>query len=661
MFFKNNSKNKPNISYIILIFTALISIIGALIYRFYALNLLGILITAVLASITLIWLKKLGALDIPVNYSENNDFNDELGDKQTETTSYKRPWLYLILYLLAAAMTITFLLKARTDHYLISPWEVVSSWFFVVYGAASIILAIKIRQGLYTKIQIYLLSFHYLLSASVAIIVYRLGYGFDPIIHQASVNYINAHGFIPPKTLYYIGQYALEIFGHKIFQIPIAWLDYLLVPLLAAIFIPESLKQFLLSFRPARLKNSYLLILFLPILSFPPFIITTPQSLAYLFLILTILWTIIISQKTEAQISIWLGPILLSLATFCIHPLAGIPAILFWSLSFVKNQDNFKTGIKLVAEYKKLLLPIILLLSAIGLPMAFYFNNKLGFVWQWPWPKNLINLSLPNQENFVLNFLYLYDRNWSLIIIILIILALWLAVKNKRHELWSSGMMFGTLLLSYIASKQLDFSFLINYEQSDYPNRILTLIIIFSLPALIYLLKILIDKISQQEKISRIIWLIFGVISLSAALYLSYPRRDNYFNSRGFSTSKFDEEAVALIELQSSKPYIVLANQAVSAAALRQFGFERYLSNGLYFYPLPTSSPLYEYYLKMVYEKPMRETMLRAMELTNVNEAYLVINKYWWEANKIIAEAQLGANESFNIEKGEIYIFKYTK
>jgi hypothetical protein len=151
---------------------------------------------------------------------------------------------------------------------------------------------------------------------------------------------------------------------------------------------------------------------------------------------------------------------------------------------------------------------------------------------------------------------------------------------------------------------------------------------------------------------------------LSTSLYLSYPRFDKYHNSRGYSTGINDLKAVEYIEKNSKNDYIVLANQQVSAAALKNFGFSRYLKNKnneeIYFYPIPTGGELYRYYLEMVYEKPTKENMLKAMEFSKVSEAYFVLNKYWWAFPKILEEAKIEADQFTDINE-EVYIFKYLK
>ena len=118
-----------------------------------------------------------------------------------------------------------------------------------------------------------------------------------------------------------------------------------------------------------------------------------------------------------------------------------------------------------------------------------------------------------------------------------------------------------------------------------------------------------------------------------------------------------------LIASQATQKYIVLANQQTSVAALKELGFDNYLktpAGEIFFYPIPTGGQLYGYYLDMVYKKPDQQIMQSAMKLAGVKESYFVINKYWTFSNRIIAEAKLQADTFWNINNGEIYVFKYS-
>ncbi|MBU4014939.1 hypothetical protein KJ878_01920 [Patescibacteria group bacterium] len=515
---------------------------------------------------------------------------------------------------------------------------------------------------------IILISLHYFLSFSICWIVYKIGYGFDQFIHQATMDLIDKAGEVHPKPFYYLGQYSLIIILHKITFISIEWLNKLLVPALAAVYLPAAIYHALTKWFEDK-KTNLLLIITLLIFPFSFFILTTPQNLAYLLLILIIFLGLTCSNVFELLIIY-----LLAITALAIQPIAGIPAILFAALLTVFHGDKVKI--------KKYLYLLIFLLSIITLPIAFLIfengyniSNSLKMAMEASGSMlPLLKFNLPEQENFILNFIYLYWFNLKIIIGLISAAGIIIACRSlKLCKLFMIYLIMSiSLLASYLITKKLSFGFLIEYERGDYPDRILIIAIFFLAPFLLTSLYWLISRILNQNKIIKLIFLIFAAILISTSLYLSYPRFDHYFNSRCFSTSKNDIEAVNWIENNTESDYIVLANQQVSAAALREFGFKKYYSPPLidkergsggevFYYPVPTGGPLYQYYLDMVYEKPSRETMAKAMDLAGVSEGYFVLNKYWRAFDKILEEAKLEADSWEDIGDGDVFVFKYYK
>jgi hypothetical protein len=496
--------------------------------------------------------------------------------------------------------------------------------------------------------------FHYLLSFSVALIVYKIGYGYDSFIHQATEDLIDKTGAVDPKPLYYLGQYALVVIFHRITTLPIIWLDKLLLPIMAAIFLPLTLWRVLKSWFESKNLN-LILILSLLILSFPFLIVTTPQNLAYFFLILAILLGL--NCKNHYDFSIIL---LLSLTTAIIHPVAGIPALLFCGLLAVYHSEK--------ASVKKYCYPLLIIITIFILPISFYFLNRqiasAAASGNLVHDINQLTLNIPGQENFILNFVYLYGFNLKFIIILLALSGIFIAWKNREQckILWLYFSISAALFISYLITIKLSFAFLINYERDDYPQRILLAACLFLLPFFIVSIYTILEKIAKKNVFIIISFAVFLTLLISASLYIAYPRYDNYFNSRGYSVSNADIKAANFINKNAKKDYIVLANQQVGAAALSQFGFKKYYgTEQIFYYPIPTSSPLYQYYLDMVYKKPSRETMLAAMDLTGVNESYFVLNKYWWAFKKILDEAKLSADSWQAIDNGQVYVFKYER
>jgi hypothetical protein len=201
---------------------------------------------------------------------------------------------------------------------------------------------------------------------------------------------------------------------------------------------------------------------------------------------------------------------------------------------------------------------------------------------------------------------------------------------------------------------------IINYEQGDFSERVFQLAFYFLLPICCYGLYLILGKIYLKPFIFTSIIILLLSLSLSLSLYLSYPRFDDYDNSKFINVSEADFGAVNFIEQNSAGvPYVVITNQTTSAAALKIFGFTRYY-NGHYFYPIPTGGELYKYYENMIYEQASKANMEQAMALTGVKTAYFVLPFYWSRFAIINKQAQASADTIYNLGD-KIMIFKYTK
>jgi hypothetical protein len=222
---------------------------------------------------------------------------------------------------------------------------------------------------------------------------------------------------------------------------------------------------------------------------------------------------------------------------------------------------------------------------------------------------------------------------------------------------------FFALITNYILLKLfVDFPLLIKYEQGVYPSRVLEISFYFLIPLFLFALYKFFEKLMEtKSRPLKIFFILVFAAFLTFSLYYSYPKDDgeDYQIDRGYSVSLFDLNTVHAIDVDAAgADYIVLANQSVSAAAIKEFGFNKYY--GPYFYyPIPTGDPLYQYYLDMVYQTPSRATVAEAANLTDVKLVYFVLNKYWTDSEKILEAARPTANETLEIGSGKIWIFKY--
>lgn len=636
-----------NIIYKSLILFSITALIGAIVYRVYSLNWLGVFLSfSLIIPAYIVLLKQLKFKQIPPNIIKKSERNCNQTNPILPQEKIKLISL-ICAYLAIVISLFTLLLIKRTDLSIISPWEQIPTYFFCFYFFSIFLLLFIISRAEVKKTLVFsLIGLQYFLSLSIAIIIYKIGYGFDPFIHQATLDLIDRTGSVNPKPFYYLGQYSLEIITHKLSGINLVLIDKYLLPVFSAIYLPFSLYAFLNHWFEDK-KINYLLLLTILILPFPYLVLSTPQNLSYLFLIITICLSLTATEKIDHIICL-----LLALTTLSIHPIAGIPA-LFYIISNILY--------KLKIKYKAFFYFLIFLFSSISLPLAFYLlESGQGFS---------ISLSLPNwpglflstSQNVILNYTYLYASNLKYLLALLVFGGIFLAIKNYKQSriLFLNILISISLIISYILIKQLSFEYLIDYERNNFSERILLVSLIFLFPFIFLSLYYLIKNLFLKNKLIIFYSTIFISLLISASLYISYPRLDNYHNSKGYSTGIDDVEAVNWIEKNSQNNYIVLANQQVSVAALKKFGFTTYYNDN-FFYPIPTSGELYQYYLKMVYDYPSYETMRKAMETCNVNEAYFVLNKYWWASSKLIEEAKLSADSWHDINHGNIFIFKYS-
>jgi len=637
-------------------------------------------------------------------------------------------WLFSGIFICSVCLIIYYLLRHRTDLPIRSPWEVVNWKLFVLYGIAVASLFVSLLSEIPKWLKwIFIFSFTFL-SFGAALILYKIGYGFDPFIHRATEKYIDEFGTISPKPLYYVGQYALVLFFHKIFFLPIAWIDKILVPLLASITLPAL---FYFWADTAGEKNwkleienwKFLVALCATILPFSAFIATTPQSLANLFLLIIIFLTVSSVCHSEqgeeshgrseattradtrvapissglprdsslrfASFRMTLIITIISIATFLIHPLSGIPAFLFLGIIILMEKLN---------GWKKYAVSIFTtILGSMVVPIIFIIRDKTSFQIALNDILPTFRLFVENKFDLFRNFAYLYKFNFWLIFLGLAAIGVLLLIARHKHTalnglahesvrknqnkraLSCATPLILTSLVIFLNAVFLKifvkFPEVISYEQSDYSNRLIGIAALFLYPLALVPAIYFFKKVTEGNFLIKFFAILFVTYLSISSFYISYPRVDKYESSHGFSTSQFDIEVVKFInEKSADKKYVVLANQSVSAAALQEFGFQDKYYNvvklppdaksrpsQIYFYPIPTGGILYDYYLKMVYGYPSIFTINEAMDIAGAQEAYLVINSYWYGAKGIVKNAKNTADLWWQVGNGRVYIFKYLK
>jgi hypothetical protein len=588
-------------------------------------------------------------------------------------------WPQLILagvYLMIAFALFWQVLSHATTEAITSPWDVLPQTFWIYYFILTALFFLNLWKSRSVYLG-YILSFiHIFLSLSIAVILHPLGYGFDPFIHQAAEEAILQNGFILPKTFYYIGQYVTTIGLHTLLGIPLRLGSTFLVPFLSALSLPLFWFEFVRSgadkkqlfSKPAVLSSVFLLI------PFAAFVSTTPQALANLLFIWIVLGSFPLLQNAQNPLPLWFLW-LMGLAATLIHPLAGISSLI---LLFLITYELFRDKIGIPGWMHRIIYLVVFVLGALCSSFLFIINGlissqfttrfrslselNIGDIFTW-----LPLRAFPAEAQFrsmFLEFAYFVQENiWWMLTLVILIMIYWLAVRNKfsylRVYVFAGLIFWGNAV---ILSVFIDFPELIQYESLSYASRMFQTAYWALLPLIALAVIWIHKKTENKPDFARWMFVIFLSWIITGVLFASYPRNNRYELGRQYSVSASDIKTVKKIGAKKSN-FVVLANQSVSAAAIHEYGFKTYFEtdNGqtIFYYPVPTSSPLYGMYLNMVYDRPSRANAQAAADLTGVDYVYFVLNDYWDNASTIREQAKLEADEWVQIDEGKTIIFTY--
>jgi len=563
-------------------------------------------------------------------------------------------------------MTIRGTASVQTGASILTPWSILPEYTLLSIASLWLLLVLStifVRSRLLSALHASLSLFS---ITSITPLIYKIGFGFDGFLHIASERVLLSTGTLTPKPLYYIGQYVFTTWLSRLFTMPIESVDRWLLPVLTAILLPLIL--FLIqkpsdksNREPSRDSLVYAFLL-LPLLSFAPFIATTPQYFSYLLSISALLLLFgVLNTRTVHP----LAPLILSAWALAVHPLAGLP-ILFVTLAV------------LVSEHSRLLSTIFVLCATFSIPLAFILlSASTGIHIQWStgalfspkiWAEQFHQLNPFIQNHFALwpGWAELTQRATPLLFLALAIASI--CITRRR---WTVILTLSAILL-WISGAGLhmssDFQFLIEYERANYADRLRTLALFCLFPVALPSLILLIRRIRVSPRFLQIFCVAFFLLWNSGLVYSSFPRNDAMITGHGWSTSQYDTEAVRMIHSDANgRDYTVLANQSVSAAAVSQLGFYRYVDN-LFFYPIPTGDELYKIFLKMTYKEPTRDTALEASILGKSDLVYVVVNTYWWQSSPLSESLRHVADQNWDLltkkekqsqDDWQIHIYKF--
>lgn len=544
-----------------------------------------------------------------------------------------------------------------------SPWSVVPPFALAALGVAVGGCACLAARGV-SRLGLVAWAATLFSALAMAAAVYPLGFGFDPFLHRATVAHIAEYGTITPKPLYYIGEYALELVGTTLLRLPLIGVDRWLLPLFAAFALTSSMA---LGLQPLLARKTPLALAALMLLPLGAFVSTTPQGIAYVFALSAFALSFARMQGTSVP---GYALILLALAAAFTHPFAGIPAVLYVAsaLTLERLRGRVRTvGLALAGLAAALAIPALFVVQAAHAGLSLNFSPG-NIVEPERWHALALTAFASNHFSTAYDGLYLVVDNLLWIVLAFAVIGVVMLLRgrdvdmSREHALlpavFAGGMLLNFLTLSIV----FDFDFLIAYERTDYALRALTMTMLFLLPYAGVAIARIDCGLETKPRVLRAGFLALLALMGMANVYGAYPRHDNYARSAGFNVSAADFDAVYAIDnAAEGEDYIVLANQATSAAAVEAHGFKKYYHTDIFYYPIPTGGPLYTHFLAMVDENPSRATVTAAMDLAGVDLAFFAVSDYWWRASDIVENAKRIADDWFAVGNGAVTVLVFRR
>jgi hypothetical protein len=530
----------------------------------------------------------------------------------------KKFWLFNAIIFAETLACFWYAFHRTANDWIGSPWQAVSykfipALFFVITTTALAII--------YKKISARIFFFVLLLLLSINTIIFNRGFGFDIFVHTATVNAWLSHGTIAPISILYNGFHAIIAALASITRLPVLDLISWTTP-----FIGATVLGAIFARMRGNEKMPFVIAGFFLIFN-SLFTTSTPQALGHflLFGFMIELWqrAEIISTKDNILHAL----IALGIAT--IHPLSGIPAILFFLWSLKPRNIIFALA--------TIFGPALALI--VGAHGKFAFENF-----------SIRELFIPTIAAFQPNILTSLSYSAALLAPLILFTFAIIGYKNNRNE--QNIFLFSLLLIaSGIITRAVHIENIIGYEQSAFASRIILAGYFFMIPLAATGAQKIWNSISSRT--ARVIVGASTITALCGIWFIAYPAWNSVQKTKAINTSETDFQITKKIDRGANgKPYIVLADQPTSAAALATFGFfdHQLPSRDYYFYPIPTGGELYtKFFLPAMYKGVTPEILKNAAIFANVSDVYIVIKPYWTNAEKNTEAIKNSSLEYFDI------------
>lgn len=566
-------------------------------------------------------------------------------------------WFVTLLGLGSAGAILRLAMTRATQTSIRTPWPLLPEGVFLLFACAFVAFFLVSWQHKASS------AARLITGGSVAAslgwltpLLYPLGYGFDGFIHRASEQVLVQTGVLEPKPLYYIGQYVWTGWISLSTTLSLARVDTWLVPVSIVIVFLALIRRY--AHGHDRFLPWFAFLLF----PFAAVSTTTPQAFSYLVGLLALLFLPQETDEVAASPLSHSSSLLLAAWSVSIHPLGGLP---FAALAGGRWLRSWTSS----PAWRGLWSTLGGIGAVLALPLAFALQGHLladtPIVWDLSWVRTLSVSDLFSLETLIPRQTlssWLDATEWIEHLLPLIVggLGLWIAfrppVRQDRLLALSGLGLFG---MSAFLERSATFTFLIEYERQNYIDRLDILAIILLLIPVSRLLSRTALPLFTRTRLVGGLLVLACAATWTTRVYSTLPRHDAAQASSGWSVGRGDKEAIRWIHhAQQDTRYAVLANQTVSAVALETYGFFRYTDN-VFYYPIPTSGPLYQVYLRAATTNATRADMQEAATLTQSDRVYLVLNHYWWEFDAVREHLATLADRSLSFDDGRVIVFVF--
>ncbi len=556
-------------------------------------------------------------------------------------------WIWILISIIPAILASAYILRgawlATTIDPIRTPWPLLpipTLAAFSIIALCGLLAAWKTRTSWATAI---IISLGLIALTSIVPLVYANGFGFDGYLHRASMEVLQTTGTLNPKPPYYIGLYVFETWASRLLSVSIADIDRWFM-VFALLLLPISLLWTVND----RKQGSWMLATSLLVIPLAPFVVTTPQSVAYLIGFAAIASAIgKLHPLTTITFALW---------ALAIHPLAGLPFLL--------------VALALLARNRTWLAGLLVLAAGISVPAAFFLlgkfsSNQVAWDFSRLFNRETINAIFTRLQPPTNRVALWADATSILellqipIIVIASLFAIWKDPERRKTWIILSTSGIFLIIAGLVLQATGDFPFLIDYERGNYADRLFVIAKLFWIFPGLAGLGLLLSRIKKQALAPALFLLACIPAGVAANIYTSLPRHDAANVSRGWSVGSADVEAVHWIDRDASgSPYTVLANQSVSAAAVQELGFKRY-ADDIFFYPIPTGGPLYQEFLHAMDVDTTLEPIRQAAKIGRTKLVYIVLNDYWWNAFRVAEQLSSLSDAQVQFRDGRVRVYRF--